>query len=78
MSTDDETRDPDATGSQGPTDASGAASSADGAAAASDEVRAAIAEIESQPLADRAPAYQSLADRLRAELEESDPSRGQR
>ena len=74
MSTDDETRDPDATGSLGPTDAS----SADGAAAASDEVRAAIAEIESQPLADRAPAYQSLADRLRAELEESDPSRGQR
>jgi hypothetical protein len=42
---------------------------------ASDEARAAIAEIEELPLAERAPAYLALADRLRAELEHSDPAR---
>jgi hypothetical protein len=35
-----------------------------------------LRDIESKPLAERAPAYQELADRLRTELEHSDPSRG--
>ena len=43
---------------------------------ASDDTRAALHDIESKPLAERAPGYQALADRLRAELEQSDPSRG--
>jgi hypothetical protein len=44
--------------------------------AASDEssVSAELAEIESQPLAERAEAYQALADELRTQLEQSDPS----
>jgi hypothetical protein len=35
-----------------------------------------VARIEALPLAERAPSYQAVADRLRAELERSDPSRG--
>ena len=42
---------------------------------ASDEARAAIAAIEELPLEERAPAYLALAERLRAELEHSDPAR---
>jgi hypothetical protein len=37
-----------------------------------DELR----DIEAKPLVERAAGYQELADRLRAELEHSDPSRG--
>jgi hypothetical protein len=48
-------------------------SAADGSAA--DEVRAALDDIESKPLADRAPDYLALADQLKSELERSDPSR---
>lgn len=48
-------------------------SAADGSAA--DGVRAALDDIESKPLADRAPDYLALADQLRSELERSDPSR---
>lgn len=33
-------------------------------------------EIEALPLAERAPRYQAIADRLRTELERSDPARG--
>lgn len=44
-----------------------------GAAAAT---RAELRDIESAPLAERAARYQGLADRLRSELEHSDPSRG--
>ena len=40
------------------------------------DAAAAISDIESTPLAERAPGYQDLADRLRVELEQSDPSRG--
>ena len=43
---------------------------------AAHETTAALQDIESKPLAERAPGYQALADRLRAELEQSDPSRG--
>jgi hypothetical protein len=42
---------------------------------ASDDTLEALREIESKPVADRAPGYQALADRLRGELEHSDPSR---
>jgi hypothetical protein len=77
VSTDEETHDSEAGEPQGPMDAADAGASAEAAVAASDDIRAALTEIESQPLADRAPGYQDLADRLRAELEESDPSRGQ-
>ena len=41
----------------------------------SEATNAAIREIEEQPLEERAPGYQALADRLRVELEHSDPSR---
>ncbi|MFB9644150.1 hypothetical protein [Agromyces lapidis] len=40
-----------------------------------EEARAALAEIDDLPLAERAPAYDALAARLRDELEQSDPSR---
>lgn len=55
-------------------DGSAADESADDGSAA-DEVRAALDDIESKPLADRAPDYLALADQLRSELERSDPSR---
>jgi hypothetical protein len=48
----------------------------DAAGAASADMLAQLRDIESKPLAERAPAYQELADRLRTELEHSDPSRG--
>jgi hypothetical protein len=41
----------------------------------SEATNAALREIEDQPLDERAPGYQALADRLRVELEHSDPSR---
>jgi hypothetical protein len=44
--------------------------------AASADTVAELRDIESKPLAERAVRYQELADRLRAELEHSDPSRG--
>ena len=82
MSSDDEGREPDAIDPTTSTDAAGGVS-----ADAADEPRpdpddtahdttAALQDIESKPLAERAPGYQALADRLRAELEQSDPSRG--
>lgn len=43
-----------------------------------DEARAALADVEELPLAERAPAYDALAARLREELEQSDPARGPR
>ena len=86
MSTDDERREPEAIEPGAATDAGAAETTAeagDGASgdtasdrAASDDTRAALHDIESKPLAERAPGYQDLADRLRAELEQSDPSRG--
>ncbi|GAA1811303.1 hypothetical protein [Agromyces neolithicus] len=45
----------------------------DEAGAASDAAAQAILDIEQQPLDERAPGYQALADRLRVELEQSDP-----
>jgi hypothetical protein len=44
--------------------------------AAVETTRAELRDIESAPLAERAARYQELADRLRGELEHSDPSRG--
>jgi len=58
------------------TDAAAAAPSHDPADAASADTLAELRDIEAMPLVGRAPAYQRLADRLRAELEHSDPSRG--
>ena len=72
MSTDEEPRPAESIES---TDA--AASSADDAAGeASADILAELRDIESKPLAERATGYQELADRLRTELEHSDPSRG--
>jgi len=83
VSTDDDGREPDDLEPMAATDAAAAAASAevgDAASgvgdAASDDTREALADLESKPLAERAPGYQALADRLRAELEQSDPSRG--
>ena len=45
----------------------------DDVAGASDAAAQAILDIEQQPLDERAPGYQALADRLRVELEQSDP-----
>ena len=82
MSSDDEGREPDAIDPTTSTDAAGGAS-ADAADEprpdpddTAHEITAALQDIESKPLAERAPGYQALADRLRAELEQSDPSRG--
>jgi hypothetical protein len=76
VSTDHERREPDALEPSGARDAGAAAPTAETDDAASDDTRAALQDIESKPLAERAPGYQALADRLRAELEQSDPSRG--
>jgi hypothetical protein len=81
VSTDDETRDPEAAAAPEPRDAvaaDAAGPSVDGerAGAASDELRAALDELESQPLAERAPGYLQRAEQLRTQLEESDPARG--
>lgn len=74
MSTDEQIRDPEMsespeTGDAEPGTSSGVSS------AASDGSRAELRDIEAMPLAERAPAYQELANRLRTELEQSDPSR---
>lgn len=80
MSTDDDTRDPEAEApdraAAAPTDATGPSAGDERAGAASDELRAALDELESQPLAERAPGYLQLAEQLRTQLEESDPARG--
>jgi len=47
----------------------------DDVAAASAETADELVRIETAPLSERAGGYDSLADRLRAELERSDPSR---
>lgn len=73
MSTDDEPGPADAIDM---TDAAGASSSDDPADSAPDDTVAALRDIESKPLGERAQGYQELADRLRADLEHSDPSRG--
>lgn len=75
MSTDDEPGTVDPTDA---TDAAGTPSSRDSSGSATDDTVAALRDIESKPLAERADGYQQLADRLRTELEHSDPSRGQR
>ena len=54
----------------------GAHAARDDAAGASDGTAAELGRIEAAPLHERAGAYDALADRLRAELEHSDPSRG--
>ena len=71
MSTDEEPRPAESIES---TDA--AAPRPDAAGDASADTLAELRDIESKPLAERAKGYQELADRLRAELEHSDPSRG--
>ncbi|WP_448809680.1 hypothetical protein [Agromyces bauzanensis] len=73
MSTDEQSSAVDPTGS---TDAAAAPASTDAGVAAPDATLAELRDIESKPLAERAQGYQELADRLRAELEHSDPSRG--
>jgi hypothetical protein len=70
VSTDEEPRPAESIES---TDAAAAPRSGD---AASADTLAELRDIESMPLAERASRYQELADRLRAELEHSDPSRG--
>lgn len=72
MSTDDEpaTVDPTET-----TDVAAAPSPRESDSAPDDTV-AELRDIESKPLGERAQGYQELADRLRTELEHSDPSRG--
>jgi hypothetical protein len=53
-----------------------AAQRPNGAVDASADTVAELRDIEAKPLVERATGYQKLADRLRAELEHSDPSRG--
>jgi hypothetical protein len=82
VSSDDEGREPDAIDPTTSTDAAGGASTVPADEPRPDpddtahETTDALQDIESKPLAERAPGYQALADRLRAELEQSDPSRG--
>ncbi|WP_448004230.1 hypothetical protein [Agromyces bauzanensis] len=73
MSTDDEPATVEAIDS---TDAAGAPGPRDRRGSAPDDTVAELRDIESRPLAERAQGYQELADRLRAELEHSDPARG--
>ena len=47
-----------------------------GAAPGVPPAHGAMGAVEALPLAERAPRYQALADRLRSELERSDPARG--
>lgn len=59
-----------------PDDGSGAdRADATGVSDASDQTAAELGRLEAAPLHERAGAYDALADRLRAELEHSDPSR---
>lgn len=74
MSTDEQFRDLGAIESPA-TDAADAREPQGVDSGTSDGSLAELRDIESKPLAERAPAYQALADRLRAELERSDPSR---
>ena len=80
MSTDDDTRDPEAAqppGHGGPAAAAaGPGVDDERAGAASDELRAALDALESLPPAERAPGYLQLAEQLRTQLEESDAARG--
>lgn len=73
MSTDEEPRTAEPTAS---TDAAAGLDREQLGDAASADTLAELRDIESKPLAERAPRYQELADRLRTELEHSDPSRG--
>lgn len=73
MSTDEQPGSVDPTGSA---DATTAPAEPDAGAGAPDATRAELRDIESKPLDERAQAYQELAERLRADLEHSDPSRG--
>jgi hypothetical protein len=73
VSTDEEPRPSESIES---TDAVAAPRSSDADDAAPADTVAELRDIESKPLAERAAGYQQLADRLRAELEHSDPSRG--
>lgn len=73
MSTDDQPR---AVQPSESTDAATTPATNDAGVAASEAALAELRDIESKPLAERAQAYQELADRLRTELEHSDPSRG--
>lgn len=56
-------------------DAAGASGFGDQRGSAPDDTVAALRDVESRPLSERAQGYQELADRLRADLEHSDPSR---
>ena len=71
MSTDEET-DSAAEGTR-PSVEHDAEAARDGAAGASEAAAQAILDLEQQPLDERASGYQALADRLRVELEQSDP-----
>ena len=71
MSTDEET-DSAAEGTR-PSVEHDAEADGDGAAGASEAAAQAILDIEQQPLGERASGYLALADRLRVELEQSDP-----
>ncbi|WP_136710132.1 hypothetical protein [Agromyces sp. H66] len=73
MSTDEE---PATVEPPGKTDAADASGAGDLGDSAPDDTAAALRDIESRQLAERAQGYQELADRLRADLEHSDPSRG--
>jgi len=80
VSTDDDTRDPEAAqtpdvGDATATDATGPGAGDDRAAVVV-VVVAALDELEAQPLAERVPGYLQLAEQLRTQLEESDPARG--
>lgn len=76
VSTDEEPR-VDSAASPNPERAASAPSQAgDDADPGSRETTAMLGHIESKPLAERARDYQTLADRLRNELERSDPSLG--
>lgn len=70
MSTDDEPATVE------PTERTDAAAAPRPRGSAPDETVAELRDIESRPLGERAQGYQELADRLRTELEHSDPSRG--
>ncbi|WP_308799950.1 hypothetical protein [Agromyces silvae] len=69
---------PDASGSAatGSVDAMHEASDAEVPAEVTAHEAVDPAGIEALPLVERAPRYQAVADRLRGELEQSDPSRG--
>lgn len=59
--------------SRQPTDEQRGGPTGDPSAESVDATGAAIADIEARALDERAPGYQALAERLRVELEQSDP-----